>query len=80
MFNHSHAHQNVGWTRDVEKLVIVYRTLRNVEAHEELCISYGAPGQLTFVDVEGELARREEEEEEKRVQGSGLGVLGGIEL
>jgi hypothetical protein len=81
MFNHSHLHQNVGWTRDVDKLVIVYRTLRDVPAGEELCISYGAPGQLTFVDAEAEEARREEEEEEKRLEVEGLGgVLGGIEL
>lgn len=79
MFNHSLLHQNVGWTRDVEKLVIVYRTLRDVAAHEELCISYGSPGQLTFVDAEAEEARREEEEEERRMEERG-GVLGGIEL
>lgn len=79
MFNHSTLRQNVGWTRDVDRLVIVYRTLRDVPAGEELCISYGAPGQLTFVDAEAEEARREEEEEEKRLEGMG-GVLGAIEL
>ena len=79
MFNHSHLRQNVGWTRDVDKLVIVYRTLRDVEAGEELCISYGAPSQLTFVDAEAEEARREEEEEERRLEERG-GVLGMIEL
>ena len=79
MFNHSTLRQNVGWTRDVDRLVIVYRTLRDVPAGEELCISYGAPGQLTFVDAEAEEARREEEEEERRVEGMG-GVLGAIEL
>ncbi|KAM0711807.1 hypothetical protein Q7P35_001176 [Cladosporium inversicolor] len=79
MFNHSSLRQNVGWTRDVDKLVIVYRTLRDVPAGEELCISYGAPGQLTFVDAEAEEARREEEEEAKRLEEMG-GVLGAIEL
>jgi len=79
MFNHSTLRQNVGWTRDVDKLVVVYRTLRDVPAGEELCISYGAPGQLTFVDAEAEEARREEEEEERRVEAEG-GVLAGIEL
>lgn len=79
MFNHSHLHQNVGWTRDVDKLVITYRTLRDVPAGEELCISYGAPGQLTFVDAEAEAARKEEEEEERRLEEAG-GVLGAIEL
>lgn len=79
MFNHSSLRQNVGWTRDVDKLVIVYSTLRDVPAGEELCISYGAPGQLTFVDAEAEEARREEEEEAKRLEEMG-GVLGAIEL
>lgn len=50
MFNHSARHQNVGWTRDLERQVIVYRALRDIAAGEELCISYG--GRLTFVDVE----------------------------
>ena len=48
-------------------------------AGEELCISYGAPGQLTFVDAEAEEARRQEEEEERRLEETG-GVLGAIEL
>lgn len=59
--------------------MVVYRTLRDVEAGEELCISYGAPGQLTFEDVEAEVVRREAEEERKR-EGDGEGVLAGIEL
>jgi hypothetical protein len=50
-----------------------------VEAGEELCISYGAAGQLTFVDAEAEEARREYEEEERRLEREG-GVLGAIEL
>ncbi|KAM0689745.1 hypothetical protein Q7P36_010616 [Cladosporium allicinum] len=78
MFNHSTLAQNVGWTRDVKRQIIVYRTLRDVEAGEELCISYGAPGQLTFVDAEAERVRAEEEEEARR-EGEG-GFLGGIEL
>lgn len=84
MFNHSTLYQNVGWTRDLEREVIVYRTLRDVEAGEELCISYGAPGRLTFVDAEAEEVKRREEEEERRevesVRNGGLGGLGGIEL
>lgn len=79
MFNHSSLNQNVGWTRDVKRQVIVYKTLRDVPAGEELCISYGAPGQLTFVDAEAERVREMEEEEERREGGSG-GWLGGIEL
>lgn len=50
MFNHSTMHQNVGWTRDTESLLIVYRALRDIKAGEELCISYGA--RLTFVDAD----------------------------
>ena len=79
MFNHSSLHQNVGWTRDVGRQVIVYRTLRDVPAGEELCISYGAPGQLTFVDAEAERVRAEEEDEVRRESEMG-GPLGGIEL
>ena len=79
MFNHSTLAQNVGWTRDVKRQIIVYRTLRDVEAGEELCISYGAPGQLTFVVAEAERLRAEEEEEARREAEEG-GFLGGIEL
>lgn len=48
---------------------ITYRTLRDIDAGEELCISYGPPEKLTFVDVEAEQeareeARREREEEQ----------------
>ena len=50
MFNHSRHAQNVGWTRDVERSVIVYRALRDIDAGEELCISYG--DHLTFVDAD----------------------------
>lgn len=79
MFNHSHLHQNVGWTRDVAREVVVYRALRDIAAGEELCISYGPPGKLTFHDAEAEAVRRVEEEEERREMESG-GGLAGIEL
>jgi hypothetical protein len=39
MFNHSTLHQNIGWKRDLENLVIRYITLRDIKAGEELCIS-----------------------------------------
>ncbi|KAK4496395.1 hypothetical protein PRZ48_012375 [Zasmidium cellare] len=68
MFNHSTQHQNVGWTRDLQREVVVYRTLREVQEGEELCISYG--GRLTFVDVEDGGEGVEEVEE----------VLGRIEV
>jgi SET domain-containing protein len=52
MFNHSHLHQNVGWERDLENLLITYTTLRDIEAGEELCISYGP--RLTFKDSDAD--------------------------
>jgi hypothetical protein len=79
MFNHSTLNQNVGWTRDVKRQIITYRTLRDVAAGEELCISYGAPGQLTFADAEAERVRMEEEEEARREVEEG-GPFGGLEL
>ena len=51
IFNHA-RNANVGFQRDGEREVIVYRTLRDVQAGEELCISYGA--HLWFEDVDGE--------------------------
>lgn len=70
MFNHSSSHQNVGWERDVASKVIVYKTLREVEVGEELCISYGS--RLWFVDADVD--------EEDEGEGDGLDVLGGIEV
>ncbi|KAG9245291.1 hypothetical protein BJ878DRAFT_25632 [Calycina marina] len=52
MFNHSTMFQNVGWERDVTKLVITYTSLRDIKAGEELCISYGDVGRLTFKDAD----------------------------
>jgi len=67
LFNHSSRDQNVGWLRDVERQVIVYRALRDIAKGEELCISYG--DRLTFVDADlppqnedgGEEGEREDE-------------------
>jgi len=36
MFNHARE-QNVGWTRDTTRLLITYKTLRDINAGEELC-------------------------------------------
>jgi len=69
----------VGWLRDVEREVVIYKTLRDVKAGEELCISYGAPEYLTFVDVEGEAERARDREDEERQQ-SAEEVLGRILL
>ncbi|KAF2150615.1 hypothetical protein K461DRAFT_179107 [Myriangium duriaei CBS 260.36] len=50
MFNHSSRDQNVGWTRDTQQLLITYHASRDINAGEELNISYGA--RLTFVDAD----------------------------
>lgn len=50
MFNHSLRDQNVGWKRDLEREVVVYRALRDIAVGEQLCISYG--DRLTFVDAD----------------------------
>jgi hypothetical protein len=51
MFNHSTKAQNVRWSRNTEQDYIVYTSLRDIEAGEELCISYGSRI-LWFEDVE----------------------------
>lgn len=50
MFNHSTRDQNVVWERDSDRLIMTYRALRDIEAGEELCISYGS--HLTFKDAD----------------------------
>lgn len=50
LFNHSSAHQNVGWKRDLEREVVRYFALRDIQEGEELCISYG--DRLTFEDAD----------------------------
>jgi len=52
MFNHSRLAQNVAWTRDLEREVVVYTAIRNIPVGEELCISYGA--KLWFEDADDE--------------------------
>jgi SET domain-containing protein len=74
MFNHSSSNQNVGWTRDLEREVVVYRALRDIGEGEELCISYGAPRQLTFVDAEAVAVAEAESEEDSQE------LLGKIEV
>ncbi|KAF2635983.1 SET domain-containing protein [Massarina eburnea CBS 473.64] len=63
MFNHSTQDQNVVWERDTDRLVITYRTLRDIRAGEELCISYGS--HLTFKDVDAPTPPSPEEEMEQ---------------
>lgn len=71
MFNHSYRAQNVGWKRDLERQVVVYTALRDIDLGMELLISYGP--HLTFVDVEEMEVNGEAEE-------SALDVLGRIEV
>jgi uncharacterized protein len=75
LFNHSRANQNVGWTRDINRKVIVYQALRDIQAGEELCISYG--DHLTFVDadetVNGTCAASEPEAETEALSKIQLG-------
>jgi SET domain-containing protein len=66
MFNHSASDQNVVWTRDLERQVVVYKASCDIREGEELCISYG--GNLWFQDADAAVEREESEEE----------VLGGI--
>ncbi|KAK8215124.1 hypothetical protein M8818_002134 [Zalaria obscura] len=69
MFNHSSADQNVGWERDIKNQIVVYRTLRDIKAGEELCISYGQ--RLTFKDADAPQYVDE---------GDGTQLLGSIQL
>lgn len=62
LFNHSTRHQNIGWTRDLARQVVVYRALVDIAADEELCISYG--DRLTFDDADAGLSESEEETED----------------
>ncbi|KAI9643350.1 hypothetical protein NHQ30_007969 [Ciborinia camelliae] len=62
MFNHSALHQNVGWERDVEHLLMTYTALRDIKEGEELCISYGS--RLTFEDTEADALKEVEDENE----------------
>lgn len=39
----------MAWQRDVDAESIIYRSLRDIEADEELCINYG---RLWFVDTD----------------------------
>ncbi|KIW05125.1 uncharacterized protein PV09_03679 [Verruconis gallopava] len=50
MFNHSTRDQNVVWRRDLEAQTVVYTALRDIQAGEELCISYGS--NLWFEDAD----------------------------
>lgn len=79
LFNHSTRNQNVGWYRDLERQVVLYTALRDIEVGEELCISYG--DRLTFVDVDanGE-TKGDRESSSSDEDGDGTEVLGRINL
>ncbi|KAK8197674.1 hypothetical protein HDK77DRAFT_24410 [Phyllosticta capitalensis] len=67
MFNHRRD-QNVIWERDTERLLVTYRTARDIKKGEELCISYG--DRLNFKDVD----------EPREVEGDGSDMLNSIQL
>jgi uncharacterized protein len=50
IFNHA-TNQNIGFQRDLDRELLIYRTLRDIKAGEELCISYGS--HLWFEDADG---------------------------
>jgi SET domain-containing protein len=60
MFNHSTLRQNVGWERDLKRLLVTYTALRDIKVGEELCISYGS--RLTFKDTDQEELNNEPED------------------
>jgi SET domain-containing protein len=77
MFNHSMHAQNVSWERDVESRCIIYKTLRNIEAGEELCISYG---RLWFVDSDADHRDSNGNDHDEDEDEDGLEALSKIEL
>lgn len=69
MFNHSSTEQNVYWERDFLARCVTYRALRDIEAGEELCISYG---RLWFADSDADYSNVND--------GDGLEALSRIDL
>jgi SET domain-containing protein len=59
MFNHSSQAQNVVWTRDLDRDTVVYAAIRDIQAGEELCISYGS--NLWFKDADASTTPPEKE-------------------
>ncbi|KAF2765713.1 SET domain-containing protein [Teratosphaeria nubilosa] len=68
MFNHSKLHQNVGWTRDLQNDMVIYRALRDIEAGEELSISYGTSDHLTFIDADAPSKEETDEDMAKEAE------------
>lgn len=76
MFNHSTLRQNVVWSRNIAAEAIIYTAHRDIQAGEELCISYGS-ARLWFqdADVEDESLGIEGEDELQRSGLSGLALM-----
>jgi len=72
MFNHNRI-PNVAWERQLSTESIRYFTLRDIEADEELCISYGP--KLWFVDSDGPRDVEEPAEEDTNVLLTGSDVF-----
>ncbi|CBQ68183.1 conserved hypothetical protein [Sporisorium reilianum SRZ2] len=67
LFNHDARGPNVKWTLDYGTHSIMYRTVREVGAGEELTISYGS-GRMWWEPELSEAQKRVEEEEARRRQ------------
>lgn len=83
MFNHSTRAQNVRWSRNTEQDYIIYTSICDIQAGEELCISYGSR-LLWFDDVEGNDQARscshEQVAREEEDMDVGGGTLAELEL
>ncbi|CAM6081541.1 unnamed protein product [Calypogeia fissa] len=77
IFNHSRE-PNVGFVRDVVEGVIRFVTLRDVEAGEELCISYGK--RLWFKEEGGSGSGSVGDGDDEEVEETAEAFLGSIEL
>ncbi|KAG0165860.1 hypothetical protein DFQ28_008181 [Apophysomyces sp. BC1034] len=64
MFNHSN-NPNVGYVRSFEQRLIRYITMNDIQADEELCISYGSHLWFDNTEADGKAEQNEEKEEEE---------------
>ena len=75
LFNHNSSYrQNVGWKRNLKSQSIIYTALRDINAGEELCISYGAH---VWFEVKGE---DEDSQRERVTRGMLLAGLNGTNI
>lgn len=68
MFNHSTFEPNVAWERDIDAQHIAYKSIRDIDVDEELCINYG---RLWFFDTDARndgAAEREDHDYLNKIQ------------